>query len=374
MKVKIIVIVPIFFCMQLQAFHIDNLHNFTFVSSEPLLISDPLDMYFKPLHASLDGIGIVTDERALASVARDTLTYIDVCASKRPDIIDPCGMRSIISSEQVKKTLQFIVKAFEYDQAHGTHLLTDPHFISKHFAIIDWKADAARAHKHNLELPDSGAIRVTNYTIFSAKGNAYKTKEHPCALYSLKDEAVQTKYTKQDIVAGVFEKPKHKKCVTPLAWVSRNGLEDALMQGTVMVNLPGGKYKFFNVDKNNGIAYDKKLTDMKEQKRYWFFKEVSCCGGNDSATKEKLENRREVVFAGDIYNIGIGKVIAILYRNKITQQSEVRLGILADTGGAFVNNLYQLDLFSGIFSGRDEWRKLTANLPSYAHAYILCKK
>lgn len=355
-------------------FHIDNLHNMTFISEKPLVVPEPLSVYFRPMHTTLEGIPVVTDPAALASVARDTLTYINMCADQRPDIIDPDGIRPIISAQQVKETLEFIVKTFDYDKTHGTNYLSNPLFLTKHFDIIDWTADRQRARKHNLELPESGAIRVTNYTIFAAQGSTHKTKEFSCALYSLKNEAVQSTYTKQEIIAGVFEKGRKRKDVKPLAWVSRDGLEDALMQGTVMVTLPHGIYKFFNVDKNNGIAYDKNITDMKQQKRYWFFKEVSCCGGDDHATKKKLELRREVVFAGDIYNIGIGKVIALLYRNKITQQPEIRLGILADTGGAFVNNLYQLDLFSGIFNNRTEWRKLTTNLPCYAHAYILRKK
>ena len=52
---------------------------------------------------------------------------------------------------------------------------------------------------------------------------------------------------------------------------------------------------------------------------------------------------------------------------------EIRLGILADTGSAFVNNLYQLDLYCGIFRNRrefDNWRK---TLPNVVDAYILVK-
>jgi membrane-bound lytic murein transglycosylase len=326
------------------------------------------------MHATFRGTTVVTDAQDLARVARDTLAYIDFCQAKRPDIIDPQGMCQIITAQQVKRTLNFIVKVAEHDQTRGTHLLSDQRFLTQNFDVISWKADRACALKHNLELPESGAIRVTNYAIFCVPGSELKTKEFSCALYYLKNDAVRTTYTKQEIIAGVFEKSKYKTSVQPLVWLTRSGLEDALMQGTVMVQLPGGEYRFFNVHKNNGIPYDKNLTDMRKQKRYWFFKEVSDSHGDTMAMKQKLESRQHVVFAGDVYNIGIGKVIAILYRNALTQEPEIRLGILADMGGAFINNLYQLDLFSGIFTSRSEWREKTAQLPCYAHAYILCKK
>lgn len=374
MKFKLSFLISIFFCIYLHPFHIDNLHNVTFTASHPSPIAESLKNYFRPLHATFNGISVVTDAAALARLARDTLTYIDVCASKRPDIIDPCGMHQIISPEEVQRTLQFIVKTFEYDQTHGTHLLNDPRFLSANFDIVDWKADAVRASKHNLVLPDSGAIRVTNYAIFCVQGSVHKTKEYSCALYNLKNESARTKYTKQEIIAGVFEKTKNKKCVAPLVWLTRGGLEDALMQGTVMVTCADKMCKIFNVHKNNGIAYDKNVTDMKQQKRYWFFKEVSSCQRDNGITQQKIEGRKEVVFAGDVYNIGIGKLIALLYRNNVTEKPEIRLGILADMGGAFINNLYQLDLFSGIFTSREQWREQTAHLPCYAHAYILCKK
>ncbi|MFA6527071.1 MAG: hypothetical protein WCT20_01470 [Candidatus Babeliales bacterium] len=370
MKSNKIIMVSWFFFVHLCAFHIDNLHNEAPVSGQST--SGSHGACFKQICTTIDGIKIVTDPAALASVARDTLTYIDVYAKKRPDIIDPCGIRSIISSQQVKQTLQFIVKTFEADQAHGTHLLNDPHFISKHFAIIDWRADAEDARKYNIELPDSGAIRLTNYAIFCVSGSLTKTKEYQCALYRLKNETIRTAYTKQEIVAGALEKPKHRDDVVPLVWVTRDGLEDA--QGMVMIKLAGGTYKFLNIYKNNGFAYDRKLSDVRKQKRYWFFKEQSNARQSALAIGRKFQQRSRVIFSGDIYNIGIGKVVALLYRNNATRQSELRLGILADNGGAFINNLYQLDLFSGIFSGRDEWRKLTADLPCYAHAYILCKR
>jgi hypothetical protein len=44
---------------------------------------------------------------------------------------------------------------------------------------------------------------------------------------------------------------------------------------------------------------------------------------------------------------------------------------VADTGGAFIKNLYQLDLFAGIFNSRSELSAYLKHLPVQTDAYIL---
>ena len=91
--------------------------------------------------------------------------------------------------------------------------------------------------------------------------------------------------------------------------------------------------------------------------------------GYGYASEAKIPIEPGVTFAGDILNIGLGKIIAIedSYQN-------IRLGIIADTGGAFVPNLHQLDLFAGIFPDRTAYQQAVQKLPEYAKAYILLKK
>jgi hypothetical protein len=48
--------------------------------------------------------------------------------------------------------------------------------------------------------------------------------------------------------------------------------------------------------------------------------------------------------------------------------------VIADTGGAFVNNLYQLDLFAGLFDSRKKFTSYLQTQPSCAQAYILVAK
>jgi hypothetical protein len=87
----------------------------------------------------------------------------------------------------------------------------------------------------------------------------------------------------------------------------------------------------------------------------------------------RIKKRKQVVFAGDLHNIGLGKLIAIRYHNPQTEQPEVRLGILADTGGAFKNNLYQLDFFGGLVDSHDVLKATMRQVPDYVSAAVLYK-
>jgi hypothetical protein len=48
--------------------------------------------------------------------------------------------------------------------------------------------------------------------------------------------------------------------------------------------------------------------------------------------------------------------------------------VIADTGGAFLPNLSQLDFLAGTFDSSNDFERYTQQLPSNANAYILIKK
>lgn len=50
------------------------------------------------------------------------------------------------------------------------------------------------------------------------------------------------------------------------------------------------------------------------------------------------------------------------------------MGVIADTGGAFLPNFYQLDFLAGIFKTNKDFNRYISQLPEYATAYILVKK
>jgi hypothetical protein len=71
-------------------------------------------------------------------------------------------------------------------------------------------------------------------------------------------------------------------------------------------------------------------------------------------------------------NIGLGKIVVIEHTKN--GRKHLQMGVIADTGGAFLPNLYQLDFLAGIFKNRQEFTKHISQLPEYATAYFLVKK
>jgi len=320
----------------------------------------------------LSSCEISTNPKDLLQASKDTLKYFNHNYESRKDFLDPKSFHDIISPEKVKDTLRFVVSTIEDDiKSKSSQRILDFDFLKDNFKFIKWTPDDNAAKKSNVYRPLDGNIRLTYYSIFCVKGDYEKTPKRPCALYALKDESIRNKYTKQEIVSGVLEKFKNKNKVQPIAWVSRNALEKA--QGMTVVRMPDDTYKILNIYKHNGFDYDKSIKDCKQQKRYWFFKESESSKEVIQNLKNKIQSRKNVVFSGDIYNIGLGKLIAIKYQNPTTKNNEFRLGVLADTGGAFINNLYQLDMFAGIFSSRKKLAAHRKNIPDTAEAYILCK-
>jgi len=346
--------------------------------------------FFKPVSVSKSSLArekFATDPISLLHAAKDTLRYIDLHEHDRQDTINPELFSKIISLDQVKKTLRYIIDVIQEDKDAGKELdmfrIVNPKFIAKHFKFIAWTADEKTAKSNNVKLPEDGSLRLTNYAVFCVTGSLVKTKKYNCALYEVRDHSIfstkstkstkSKKITKQNVLAGLLEEAKYQKKVKPLAWVTRDGLEDALMQGTILVKFADNSYKIFNVHINNGIAYEKNKPVL-QQKRYWFFKELKHSIKSVESFKNKIKRRSGVIFAGDIHNIGTGKLIALRHENPLTKEPEIRLGVLADTGSAFVNNLYQLDFFAGLFSSRSSLIQHMKQLPIYTHAYLLCKK
>ena len=368
------------FISSIHGFHIDNDDVKQKQNKNSGIINTSASSFFKPISLSKSSLGrekILTDPMSLLHAAKDTLRYINLHEQDRHQTIAPDHFNEIMSLDQVKKTLRYVVDSIEEDKKMGKEpgkfRILDPKFIAKHFNFIAWTADAQTAKKHNVIVPKDGELRLTNYAVFVVTGSKTKTKQHNCALYEIRDHSLPKKISKQTVLAGILEQPRYQKKVRPLAWVSRDGLEEGLMQGTVLVKFPDSSYKIFNVHLNNGIAYEKNKPVL-QQKRYWFFKELKHSAKSVETFKNKIKRRSGVIFAGDIHNIGTGKLIALRYTNPITKQPGIRLGVLADTGSAFVNNLYQLDFFAGLFSSRQLLSQHMKQLPIFTHAYLLSKK
>jgi hypothetical protein len=161
-----------------------------------------------------------------------------------------------------------------------------------------------------------------------------------------------------------------KKLAKPLIWLTEAGLHDVLLQGTGVLNVDG-KTRYFNVHRNNGISYDYSI-GKTAQGRYWYFAEVSSIMGYGTEIGNKIEIKPQVTFAGNIDQLGLGKLIMINYLNNGLSVSQI--GVLADTGGAFDDNLFQLDFLTDSYYGWDDYYQANKHLPDYAKTWIMIKK
>jgi len=276
-----------------------------------------------------------------------------------------------VTVQNVLDTLDFMILTLQEDIAKKQPIrLQNSNFINENFRVIKWTAN-------NPKNPQQKKLRITKYAVFTHPGSHTKTSKFNIPIYSLKDEYAKadkfyTKYTKQDVLSGIYDQGgKEQGKVEPLAYLTREGLEEALMEGTIIINFTNGTQRVFNVDRSNEIPFVKGL-DPKQQKRYWYFREVDEIKGYGHKIDAKISIKPGVTFAGDVLNIGLGKVVVI--ESGKGQNKQVRLAVVGDTGGAFLPNLYQLDFLAGIFKSKNEFNQYVKQLPEYAKAYILVKK
>lgn len=328
-----------------------------------------------------------TDE--LCHVAKGTVDYLSLGKGYDPGIIT-AGMTTQFGGDldRVKQTLNFICQVEQADKLAGaSSRLMDAEFIAQHFDVIRWMPDKKQAqgfakNKPLLKKIPDDKILLTKYYIKLAKGSATKTAETPYALYAIphdeknltleqanaSPDLTRHQLTKQDVLTGIVDKDN---LADPMVWLSRYDLEDSLMQGTVKVDIASGSgdvtSQFFNVHRNNGIGYKRNLK-KEEQERYWYFKKTDSVMGYGKDANYKIPVYPLVTVAGDLAHLGLGKLIML------THNGESRLTVLADTGGAFENNQYQLDYLGGYFKNWDDYINTYRTFPDYFEARILLLK
>ena len=317
--------------------------------------------------------------QALCATAKQTLAYLNKGSAYDPQMIHE-GKVFKIPLARVKETLIFICK--------NQHHLNDPDFIKMHFDFIRWYPDRIRAKQlaHNKPLLNhlpSDRLLMTKYFVHLANANTKPSAAKPYPLYGLpadeqhltldeantKPDLIRFQYGKQAILKGVL----NNKPVPALAYLSRDDVETALLQGTIVANFGHGQgTKIFNVHRNNNIAYDRTKPPYS-QERFWYFKKVDGIKGYGKDAEHKITVNPEVTFAADITQFGLGKLLMIQYLGK-GGVMVTKAGIFADTGGAFADNLYQIDYLAGSYHGQDDFYRATRNLPDYVNAYFMILK
>lgn len=315
----------------------------------------------------------------LCSTAKETLAYLNKGPAYDSQVIHP-GTVCPISLVKIKATLQFICE--------NQTRLNDPAFIKKHFNFIRWNPDTKHAKQFSTnklllqQLPQD-RILMTKYYVHAAKASMNATIDKPYAIYALpldeqaltleeannKPNLTRFNYGKQAILAGALD----NKHVPKLAYVSRDDLESALMQGTIIADFGGAiGQKTLNVHRNNNIEYNK-LKPPYEQERYWYFKQVDGIKGYGKDSDHKITVNSGVTFAGDLTQFGLGKLLMVQYPDKKGSMI-TRAGIIADTGGAFTDNLYQVDFLIGTYQSKEVYNQAAHDLPDYVNAYFMVLK
>lgn len=315
----------------------------------------------------------------LCATAKQTLAYLNKGSAYDPQVIHE-GKVMKISLKRIKATLKFICQ--------HQNQLNNPAFIKQHFDFIRWYPDVARARQLSANKPllqhiPKDRILMTKYFVHLAKASIKPDALKPYALYGLpQDEQHLTleqanaqpdltrfKYGKQSILKGALK----NQPVPALAYLTREDIEASLLQGTVVVDFmnDSGK-KIFNVHRNNNIAYDR-TKNPYEQDRFWYFKQVDGIKGYGKDAEYKITVNPAVTFAADLTQFGLGKLLMVQYPDQ-TGTTISRAGIFADTGGAFADNLYQVDYLAGSYPGKDAFYKATRGLPDYVDAYFMVLK
>jgi hypothetical protein len=319
---------------------------------------------------NLPAAAVSFDAQKLLKVINNTKAYFAQNGDNDPDLA-----RSGILAEQgvtvtdTVDTLNFMSQVLQEDLTAKRPLrLQNSDFIKQNFRVIKWNAS-------NPKEPNRQQVRMTKYAVFTHPGSRTKTPLYNTALYQIKDNQIDTdyrKYTKQHVFNGVYEATGTQKGgAQPIAYLTRDAVEDALMEGTTVVKFADGSREIFNVDRSNEMPYIKGL-DKNKQTRYWYFKPVKEIKGYGYKMEAKIPIEPGVTFAGDVLNIGLGKIVVV--EDTKGKKKQLRLGVIADTGGAFLPNLHQIDFLAGVFDNQQKFKEYSKQLPEYTNAYFLVKK
>ncbi len=332
---------------------------------------------FKQENNPLKTEHLVSDPTALTLVADDTAHFLKkVPKSKYAKADNGFFDHHGITIQDVQDTAAFIAEV----GAKRPKLLKTAWFFNEFFDFYRWYSDDCFEKISNVprgwgKPPEF--IRTTTYRACKVHGSKVKTQKYTCPLYAVPlDEKNKTpdaikahtekflrfKYTKTEILKGSLE---DNPLIKPLAWVDAADYKEFVMQGTVKVVYEDKSEQIIRVAGTNGKASPEK---------YWFASPVVYRDPRQSSYPLKVEPTPEVSFAGNIKELGFGKVIALRGWNKETRRLETRIGLLVDTGTAFENNLCQLDIFTGYFDSKEEYHQKIKGYPHTAQAYVLIKK
>ena len=302
------------------------------------------------------------------------------------------------SLKDIDATLLQLCQIYREDvRANRQSRLHNVDFLTNNFDFYRWYPDKKSAD--GIAKKSTNALKtrlltgiptdqlfLTKYYTKLLDASPIKTEQFDQALYQLpvdeqgltlveadklKSSLTRYKYTRQQVIAGALNQSDDQKSLAqPLVWITEEALHDVLLQGTGVLNVDG-KIRYFNVHRNNGIAYDYHI-GKRDQARYWYFAEVPSIMGYGTEIDEKIAIKPHVSLAGNIKQLGLGKLFMVSYQ--ANGENSSRLAILADEGGAFDNNLFQLDMLVDSYRGWQDYHQANKHLPDYASVWLMIRK
>jgi hypothetical protein len=306
---------------------------------------------------------VVGDAVAVGTVAEGAATWLRAAEGKAPSVGPGLLGELGLDQQGLLDTLDAVARIAREDAATGAQRLADPAFLEAHFDLYRWTPDAEGARAAGLK-HDAERIRLTRYYVTQIEGRRAPDGAYRHALYADPGPEARLRFTRREVIQGAWAEGGAE----PLVWLTEAQVYEAHMQGTVEVRFPDGGTARFNVHQHNGRPYRRGVS-RASQERYWYFRKVDAvlgwgepgvCGECD-----KIPLQPHAAVAGDVWNLGPGRLIWVEGR------SGPRLAVLADSGGAFSPNLFQLDWFGGAHPSPEALYAATRDLPGRVRAGVL---
>ncbi len=335
-------------------------------------------LFSKQNKFTLGNIPIATNPDFLAKISDVTSSFLKQVLKNKGKYVKPTVgvlQRYNVTMSDVIETLDFIAQI----AAHSPEKLYDCTFIDKYFTLYRWYAPD---DKYETCFPQGHCtfphcLRITHYNVAKLHASTHKKGEYVIPLYEKpsdehnkcpeeirqnKSKHIRFSYGRKKIMRGILDNKKEMK--KPFAWVMVSEYKNLVRQGSGMLAFSDGTHAMVEVAAHNG---------MKGDDSYWYcalIPEVP----QGKKYHHKIRPLPGVSFAGDIENVGLGKLLCTIGINQETGKREAHLGVLMDTGTAFKNNPYHLDLYMGYFDNPLHFVAHSKKFPASGQVYILIKK